>query len=78
MEIVLYYTQEELKTLLDGLSNSIISVANVYSAAYFGCEVPTQLYPLFQNRSYEEIKEIGELRLNSLIDLYKYLKTFEE
>ena len=70
MEIKLNYTKDELSLLLDGLNNAIIALQSVYKSAQLGCNIPPQFIPLFENKSFEEIDDIVESRLNAVSDLY--------
>lgn len=78
MEIKLNYTQEELSTLLDGLNNACMALANVYSAAYLGCDIPGSFIPMFEHRSLEEIEEVTKLRYGAVRQLYNFLLAYEE
>lgn len=78
MEIKLNYTQEELSTLLDGLNNACMALANVYSAAYLGCDIPGSFIPMFEHRSPEEIEEVTKLRYGAVRQLYNFLLSYEE
>ena len=78
MEIKLNYTPKELSIVLDGLNNSIIALGKIYHAGQLGCEVPLEFIPLFENKSFEEIDNLIELRLKALNQLYKHLLTYEK
>lgn len=78
MEIKLNYTKEELSTLLDGLNNACMALANVYSAAYLGCDIPGSFIPMFEHRSLEEIEEVTKLRYGAVRQLYQFLLAHEE
>ena len=73
MEIKLKYTKDELSLLLDGLNNAIIALQSVYKSAQFGCDIPSQFISLFENKSFEEIDDIVEPRLNAIKHLYTIL-----
>lgn len=78
MEIKLNYTQEELSILLDGLNNACVALADVYSAAYLGCDIPGSFIPMFEHRSIEEIEEVTKLRYGAVRQLYNFLLSYEE
>jgi len=79
-EIKIYYTEEQLSTILDALNNAIIALSDAYGAANLGCyeSVPRKLRAAFERKSTEEVKAVTSIRMDAIYTLYKDLLAFEE
>lgn len=75
-EIKLYYSEEELSSIIDGLNNAIIAICNVYDAGKLGVDVPKQFSPLFNGRDFDEIDQIVSKRQEALFKLYRDLISY--
>ena len=64
---------EDLKTLIDGLNNAIISYNEVVMALYLCCEVPSRLAPL-KTIPFEDLRE----RQKALGAIYEQLIQIEK
>lgn len=78
MEIKLNYTPEELSTLLDGLNNACVALADVYAAGRLDCQVPSKFIPFFETRTFDEIVKETRLREAAVKQLYDFLLSYEQ
>jgi len=76
IKIELEYTPEELKTLLDGLNNSLIAVNKIYLALLLGVDVPAE-FTLMSNMDYSFLKQELPKREKALKKLYFTLIKYE-
>ena len=77
-KIELNYTDEELTTLLNGLNNAYIALKDVYAAGLLGCQVPKVFRPLFEEKTFDQIEELTQLRLGAIEQLYEFLLAYEK
>lgn len=68
---------QDFNTFICAVNNALVSLNSTYASCKFGTDVP-KAFEKLQDKPWDELDELVNVRLNSLIDFYEYLLKIEK